>query len=526
VRRFAGHALAKAVFVYVGTVVIAIGIGVLFDRLFVLPLVEVDDALNIVNTARPAVRTVRDIGVLVVPVAINIGVLLVYIWPVLRVLATGAGSEASSRILTRVIRAPQVIGTIALAGWISAFVFITVLDLATLRFPVTNQRAVYVATTFSAMFASGLLLFMVLYLSTDFLNRRLLIPVFFPDGRVSGRGLVRPMSFSTRLLFLWLAVSVYPIVVLATGYYPRNGSLSGAGSPGLEHAAWRFSLLMLPIGAFLVLSLARSFRRPVRALLKATAQIEEGNFGVDLRSDHNDELGYLLDRTADMATGLQEKQLISDTFGKVVDPRVRDHLLQGNIALGGVRRNAAVLFCDIRGFTTFSESHDEENVVSALNEHLAKMERCIVADGGMINKFLGDGLLALFGLPIATENPAAEAYGAACRMLEENNQLNLERHRRGEGELRLGIGVHYGPVIAGNIGSPSRMEYTVIGDTVNLASRIQEYSKRLPGELFLTDAVQERLGANGSTNTHLGSASVRGRQEKAGLYMYQADHRK
>jgi adenylate cyclase len=184
---------------------------------------------------------------------------------------------------------------------------------------------------------------------------------------------------------------------------------------------------MLPIGAFLALSLGRSFRRPVRALLEATEQIEGGDFAVDLRSDHNDELGYLIDRTADMATGLKEKQLISDTFGKVVDPRVRDHLLEGNIALGGARRDAAVLFCDIRGFTTFSEVHDEGAVVTALNEHLAEMERCIVEQGGMINKFLGDGLLALFGLPIATENPAVEAYAAARRMLEVNHHLNLER---------------------------------------------------------------------------------------------------
>jgi len=512
--------LGRAIFVYFVAVFLSVGVAAVFDAMFVLPLVEVDDALTIVNDAGIALQRIRDVGAFALPFSINVGFLVVYVWPVLRVLVKGSAVTAPPRVLTRVIRAPQIVATVALVGWTSSFLFITGIDLATLQFPVAGEGVVYVATTFTAMFASGLFLFMALYLSTDFLNRRLLIPVFFPNGRVSGRGLVKPMSFTTRLLFLWLAISVYPIVVLATGYYPRTGDAAG-----LEQVAWSFSLLMLPIGAFLVLSLGRSFRRPVRALLEATAKIEAGDFGVNLRSDHNDELGYLIDRTADMATGLQEKQLISDTFGKVVDPRVRDHLLQGNIALGGVRRKAAVLFCDIRGFTTFSEANDEETVVIALNEHLAEMERCIVEQGGMINKFLGDGLLALFGLPISTENPAAEAYAAARRMLEVNHRKNLERRRRGEGELRLGIGVHYGPVIAGNIGSPSRMEYTVIGDTVNLASRIQEYSKRLPGELFLTQAVQERLGEIGSSNIHLGSASVRGRQEKVGLYMYKADNK-
>lgn len=511
--------LSRAIFVYFLAVFLSVGVASVFDALFVLPLVEVDSALSIVNTAGPALRRLRNVGAFAIPISINVGFLVVYVWPVLGALVKGTAATASSSVLTRVIRAPQIVATVALVGWTSSFFFITGIDLATLRFPVAGEGVVYVATTFTAMFASGLFIFMALYLSTDFLNRRLMIPVFFPDGRVSGRGLVRPMSFTTRLLFLWLAVSVYPIVVLATGYYPR-----GADPAGLERVAWSFSLLMLPIGAFLVLSLGRSFRRPVRALLEATEQIEGGDFHVSLRSDHNDELGYLIDRTADMATGLKEKQLISDTFGKVVDPRVRDHLLEGNIALGGARRDAAVLFCDIRGFTTFSEANDEGAVVTALNEHLAEMERCIVEQGGMINKFLGDGLLALFGLPIATENPAAEAYAAARRMLEVNHQLNLERSRRGDGELRLGIGIHYGPVIAGNIGSPNRMEYTVIGDTVNLASRIQEYSKRLPGELFLTQAIQDRLGTAGRSNRHLGSAAVRGRQEKVGLYMYPAEN--
>jgi adenylate cyclase len=522
-RQGAVSLLGRAIFVYFVAVFVSVGVAAVFDALFVLPLVEVDDALSIVNTANPTVRAIRDIGAFALPISINVGFLAVYVWPVLRALAKGKAPAAPGQVLTRVIRGPQVVAAVALVGWTSSFFFITGIDLATIDFPVPGERLVYVATTFSAMFASGLFLFMALYLSTDFLNRRLLIPVFFPDGRVSGRGLVKPMSFTTRLLFLWLAVSVYPIVVLATGYYPRGGVV-GSTAAGLEQVAWSFSLLMLPIGAFLVLSLGRSFRRPVRALLEATEQIEGGDFAVELRSDHNDELGYLIDRTADMATGLKEKQLISETFGKVVDPRVRDHLLQGNIALGGARRDAAVLFCDIRGFTTFSEANDEGAVVTALNEHLAEMERCIVEQGGMINKFLGDGLLALFGLPIATENPAAEAYAAARRMLEVNHQLNLERQHRGEGELRLGIGIHYGPVIAGNIGSPNRMEYTVIGDTVNLASRIQEYSKRLPGELFLTQAIHDHLGTAGRSNRHLGSVTVRGRQEKVGLYMYPAEH--
>ena len=121
------------------------------------------------------------------------------------------------------------------------------------------------------------------------------------------------MTFTAKLFILWFAVSVYPLVVLGAGYYPRGGST------GIEGRAWIFILWMIPLGALLVRSTARSFQRPVRALLTATEAIEGGRYDIDIRSDYNDELGHLIDRTLQVARSLKEKRIMTETFGKVVD---------------------------------------------------------------------------------------------------------------------------------------------------------------------------------------------------------------
>ncbi len=510
--RFRGS-WCKAFGIYYVVLLLGIGAGTLFDGAFVLPLVEIDAALTIRQLDRPVLILLRSAGFMVVPILAVLGFFVAYLRPIFAFLARPR-DPIPRRVLSRVIRAPQASGIAAFVGWMAAFAFITVIDMFKLAFPVPGERIAYVLTTFVAMLATAIMSFMTIYLSCDYLNRRVMIPLFFPEGRVASLGLVRPMTFAAKLFILWLAVSVYPLVVLGAGYYPRGAAT------GIEGRAWIFILWMIPIGALLVRSTAQSFQRPVRALLAATGAIERGHYDIDIRSDHNDELGHLIDRTLQVARSLEEKRIMTETFGKVVDPRVRDHLLSGNIALGGARHHAAVLFCDIRGFTSYSEKRSEEAVVSALNEHLAAMERCVQAHDGMINKFFGDGLLALFGVPVASRNPAGEAYDAAIEMLAVNKRLNAARIGRGEAPWRLGIGLHYGPVLAGNVGSPTRMEYTVIGDTVNLAARIQEYSKRVPGQLFFTRAIHEKLEDASRLAALIGSVTVRGRDEAVELYAY------
>jgi hypothetical protein len=149
--------LGRAVFVYFIAVFASILLAAVFDNFFVLPPVEVDEALSLVNTAPAALTMVRNIGAYALPTTVNVSFLTVYVWPVLSFLGNTKDEEPSASVLTRVIRAPQVVATVALVGWTSSFFFITGIDLATLEFPVASERLVYVATTFAAMFASGYL---------------------------------------------------------------------------------------------------------------------------------------------------------------------------------------------------------------------------------------------------------------------------------------------------------------------------------------------------------------------------------
>jgi adenylate cyclase len=506
------NSILKATFTYFISLWICVSAGLLFDSFFVLPLVEVDEALTIIDNGSSLIHSLRDYGTALIPPIIANLLIIYYIFPIFKFLFKPT-QQVPLKVLRRVTKAPKELGFIFVITILILLMYINILDLIMYDFPKKGEMEIYILTTSIAIISSGVFNFMAVYLTVDYLSRRFMIPVFFPNGKLSTYNIGKPLTFTSKLLFLWIAVSIYPIIVLTTGYYPR-GEINT-----ISITAFIFSLLMIPIGALLVISLARSFHQPVQELAKATEQIAQGDFNILLKSEQNDELGYLMDQTVEMAKSLKEKEKINDTFGRAVDPRVRDYLLKGDISLGGERKEAAVLFCDIRGFTKFSELRDEEEVVTVLNEHLAMMEKCISEENGMINKFLGDGILALFGLPLSLENPAQKAVLAAEAMLLANAEMNNRLKSEGKEGLELGIGIHYGTVLAGNIGTTNRMEYTAIGDTVNLASRIQEFSKKYDGHLFVTEEVYIHLTGNHSKLQKLGKVKIRGREDLVNIWM-------
>jgi adenylate cyclase len=182
---------------------------------------------------------------------------------------------------------------------------------------------------------------------------------------------------------------------------------------------------------------------------------------------------------------------------------------------------------DIRGFTSISEAMRPDDVVRLLNIYFDGLGRVIVAEQGMLNKYIGDAMMAVFGVPVPVPNPAAAALRAALGMREAMGWLNRQLALEGLPALKIGIGIHCGPVLAGNIGSAERMEYTVIGDTVNLASRVEGLCKELSLDLLLTDEVRELVGhareAPSGRIEFVATHSVRGRQEPVRLYTVRAD---
>lgn len=213
---------------------------------------------------------------------------------------------------------------------------------------------------------------------------------------------------------------------------------------------------------------------------------------------------------------------ISNTqLGRYFSPGVVSQISNGTGTLGGVggrSQNVAVMFCDIRDFTTISETLSPSEVVGFLSEYHTKMVEVIFKFGGTIDKFIGDAIMVTFGTPDPQNDDAERAVRAALAMNAALEDLNRQRNLQGLVEIRHGIGIHYGSVIAGNIGTEERLEYTVIGDTVNVASRIQDTCKSAGQTLLISDAISEMLPDDIQCQ-YLQEQYVKGRQAPVKLYV-------
>ncbi|NPV01496.1 MAG: adenylate/guanylate cyclase domain-containing protein [Brevinematales bacterium] len=210
---------------------------------------------------------------------------------------------------------------------------------------------------------------------------------------------------------------------------------------------------------------------------------------------------------------VNEKQSISKLFGKFVSEEVKEKILREKSGVSGEIHTIAVLFSDIRSFTTFSESRGPAQVVSHLNRYFNRMVECITSHGGVVDKFIGDAIMAYFGGVTPIENPCDSALQAASAMRASLAELNREWRERGEPEFDNGIGIHYGEALLGTIGSDERMEFTVIGDTVNLASRTEGLTKQYGTPVMVTDAFYQYLSQDLREGFFsLGEAKVKGKE--------------
>lgn len=205
---------------------------------------------------------------------------------------------------------------------------------------------------------------------------------------------------------------------------------------------------------------------------------------------------------------------VTNLFGQHVSPQVVERLMaQGTSASGDLRR-VAVMFVDFRGFTAGAQSRTPQEVVDRLDGAFAVLVDILDRQGGIVNKFLGDGFLALFGAPLEASDAAHRAVAAGREMLSAMERINAQT----SWPLRIGIGIHFGEVVAGNIGSPRRKEYTVIGDTVNFASRLEALNKEFGSQLLISATVREALGDDGSDAVALGEVAVRGYEQKVAVF--------
>ena len=231
----------------------------------------------------------------------------------------------------------------------------------------------------------------------------------------------------------------------------------------------------------------------------------------------NDEIGAVAEGFNRMVGGLRERELIRETFGKYVTQEVRDEILSGRVDLEGQAREVTILFADIRDFTPWVEAHDPREVVRDLNAYFTLMEGAIRDHHGLVLQYIGDEIEAVFGAPVTNPRHPDLAVAAAVEMRQRLRAWNAGRAREGHVALRHGIGVHTGRVLAGNIGSPDRLSWTLVGDPVNVAARLQGLNKDFGSDILLSGETARRLQAPVALEA-LSAVTVKGKVTAVEVY--------
>jgi adenylate cyclase len=309
---------------------------------------------------------------------------------------------------------------------------------------------------------------------------------------------------------------------------PKNPQAGYILSANLDHALETFKRLQrrilwtgvntLALGAFLFMLISRRITRPLRLITKGTLEIKQGHYQhrIDYRS--GDEVGQLAEAFNVMASGLQEKELIRNTFNKYVDPVIVSELLSqpDKLKMGGERRKQTVLFSDIAGFTNFSEKMQAEALVSLLNEYLTAMTLEITRQQGVLDKFIGDAIMAFWTPQLCGEKHALYACQTALAMQQVLKTLRPQWLAKGLPEIAVRIGIATGEMIVGNIGSDQARSYTCIGDKVNYSSRLEGLNKYYGTQIIIDQ--QTAVDASGLLLRELDTVRVKGREEGEAIY--------
>lgn len=227
-------------------------------------------------------------------------------------------------------------------------------------------------------------------------------------------------------------------------------------------------------------------------------------------------LAAMLCLAVDYITEAFERERVHDAFARFVPEQVVNEVVARSghaLRLGGMRLECTVLFSDLRGFTTFGETHSPDQVIEVLNRYLTQMSDAILDHGGTLVAYMGDGIMAVFGAPLAQPDHADRGLAAARDMLARLERFNVWLREQGMGEgFKMGIGLNTGQVMSGNVGSERRMEYSAIGDTVNTASRIESMTKGTPYQLFMADSTHDGLSVEHTDLRFVDELAVRGRR--------------
>jgi adenylate cyclase len=437
---------------------------------------------------RRFVETVVGYNLLVYPLAVA-----AWLWIVLSLRPAYSALLAGSSVPTdkldaarrRVIHLPWSGAIVSCLGWLVC-IPVFLISLSSLGDPLSAALRWHLPNSFlvSAIISTTQSFFLI-----ELASHRRLFPVFFHGARPDQMERIFPLSLRGRGLMWAISAGVCPICALLM--------LDFAPSSPAGHPVW-FAVFVGVVGICFGLYSARLISRlvaePVDQLRAAAKAVAAGRLDVEVPLKRADEFGALIGEFNRMVSELREKERLRQTFGLHVGSKAAEQILARDPGLSGTEQVITAMFVDIRSFTARAAGQAPDKIVGVLNEFLSAMVGVVEEHhSGMVNKFLGDGFLALFGAGAASDSHADEAVHAARGMLDCLRELNERLVARGEEAIRIGIGLHTGPAIVGSIGSAERLEFTAIGETVNLASRIESLTKVVGRTVLLSESTRLAL---------------------------------
>jgi len=421
--------------------------------------------------------------------------------------------------------APMLAGTTLLAWIMAGFIFGMLMPVILHIFfgvaPTTLTESLM--TIFGITIIGGFSTSLFIYFATESIWRKQ-IPLFFPEGDLSEVKGAFKLSVKARLLVVFLMISLIPLTLLGVSAYCKALALQTAG-PAMGGQIISGLLLQIlfitAIGVFLSITLSlvvsKSVSAPLEEMETAMKEVAKGNLDVNIRVVSNDEIGAVGEGFGRMIKGLKESEAIKESFGKYISQEIRDEILSGSIPLDGEMTRATMLFSDLRDFTPFVESTHPKQVVSIMNQYFSEMAEAIKRNNGLILQYVGDEIEAVFGAPVPHDDHPDMAASAALEMKKRLVHLNERLEAQGVAPFRHGIGIHTGAVLAGIIGSKERSSYALVGDTVNLASRIQGLTKEFACDIILSQTTHD-LMAGAYQMEQLRAVKVKGKSEETMVY--------
>ena len=375
---------------------------------------------------------------------------------------------------------------------------------------------------FRALFTGMITAVAAFYVAEHIMQKRL-SPRLFPQGGLHKTPKVLRVKIGVRMAAFVFAAGLVPFLAI---FMTIRGSVMALRLNMLppQEILERLQLLLgwealifMVSAALLTWLMSTNITRPLREMVRVLHEVQNGIFKRKVKVTTNDEIGYAGDAINEMVDGLKERDFIKETFGKYVTQEVRDEILKGRIPLDGEQKEVTVLFADLRGFTPMVEATPPKEVIEIINGYFAEMAEAISGNQGLVLQYIGDEIEAVFGAPLALSDHSDKALRAALEMRRRLEIYNRRLEANGKSPLRHGIGIHSGPVVAANIGSPDRLSYAMVGDTVNLASRIQDLNKKYQTDILISKSTRTRL-TNGHALQKLSAAQIKGKSEPVEIF--------